>query len=153
MSSLERRLRRLAVIVPLFAIAAAAFGMLPDGVDVYHYSYKHGTSTFDHTTRAGGWAVVAWAVLQAIACKWVHGAPSRFAGVMWLVCSLLIYVVCAIAWFFEMFTLAPETMEWPAHATAVCAGAAAVLVFVGLPIILLASARARSSDAPRARVV
>ncbi|HTR51133.1 MAG TPA: hypothetical protein VMJ10_10540 [Kofleriaceae bacterium] len=149
-SPLERRVRRIARLVQVFALAAAVFGMLPGGVDVFHHSFKHDTDTFSHTMRAGGWSVVGWAITQVLAGTWVRDAPSAKAGIRWLAASIVIYVISVLCWLFETFTLSPVQLEWPAHATAACASAATLLVFVALPVVLLTADR---STVPRARVV
>lgn len=152
-SPLERRLQRLAVLIPAFAIAAAIFGMLPNGVAVYCHSWKHDTDTFDHLTHAGGWTLVVWALLQVLAARPLRTMNSRRKAVQWFVVSLLVYASAAIVWFVENVTFETQVMRWPAELTAACAGSACVLVFIVLPAVLLASGAERPSDAPSARVV
>ena len=153
MTPLQRRLRRLAVLVPALAVAAAVFGMLPDGVDVFHHSWKHDTDTYVGTTHAGGWALVGWAIVVLVAARFVHRDPTRVAGVRWIVVTVIIDVLACVAWAIENFTLEPETARWPGHVTAVCTGASSLLVFVVVPVVLIASKRTAPSDAVTARVV
>jgi hypothetical protein len=151
-SPLERRVRRLAVLVPVFAVAAAVFGMLPDGIDVYRYSWNRGY-TFSHTARAGGWSLVVWAVLQVLASKSLRRMTTRKSARRWFAFSLVVYTGTVIAWFIENCAFETGVVRWPAHMTAACAGSACVLVFIVLPLVWLASDHVRPSDAPTARVV
>jgi hypothetical protein len=147
---LEQRLRRLATIVVVLAVAAAVFGMLPNGLEVRHLSFKRETITYDGTIRAGGWSLVGWALFQVLLARTLRREPTRSAARLWIGISIAVDIAAAIAWLIENFTLADETLRWPAHLTGVCVGSVCVLVFVGLPIVLLTTRKAQPAVVPTA---
>ncbi len=151
-SPIERRLRRLAVLIPLFALSAAGFGMVPDGLELWSHSFKHSEDNWDGTMRAGGWALVAWGLLIVWASWSVRRRPSRARGVEWIAQLVAIYVVGGIAWLVENFRLERQVPRWPGHVTAFATGTATVLALVVLPIVLFASRGERPPDIPSARV-
>jgi hypothetical protein len=148
MSPLAQRVRRIAVVVAVLAIAAAAFGMWPDSVEV-HYHISGATELM----RAGGWSVVVWAVVQGLVAKLVYSDPTRRAAAAWIAGSVVIDLAGLIAWLVENFRVDARVSYGPAQLTGACASATAILVFAVLPILLVASDRTEPPDAPRARVV
>ncbi len=151
-SPLERRLRRLALLIALLAIAAAVFGMFPDGVDLWKHSFKHDEEIADGTMRAGGWSLVAWAAAQVWAAWSTRTRPGRSQGVFWLAAMVAIDIAGGIAWLVENFRMDHEIARWPGHVTWVCVGTASVLALVVLPIVLLVSRGEPPSEVPTARV-
>lgn len=149
LSPLARRLRRLAVVVAALAAAAAVFGLVPDGMDLY----EHRTKLLEATTCAGGWPVVVWAFLQVVSTRPVYGEPTRALALVWIVWSLLLDLGGTFAWVVGKANLMHAEARWPGHMMGYCALATAVLVFVVVPIVLLVSSRQAPSDAPDARVV
>ena len=143
MTQLERGLRRLALLVPLFAIAAAVMGFVPRGIALGH----SGTTTF-----AGGYSVAGWALFQAFAAASVRATPTVRRGWTWFAGSVIFGGGGAVAWFVEHFTLSSESALWPAHVVMVCTGTAAALTTFALPAVLLFSER-EPPPAPEARVV
>jgi hypothetical protein len=150
-SNLERRLRRLAVLVPMLAVAGAVFGFLPRGVVLVEHSFKSDAVIGTHMTHAGGYSVATWAVLHCFTAATVRAAPTRNSGWGWFAASLLFAFGGGIAWFVESFTLSSVVPLWPAHVTMVCVGSALVLVTFVLPVILVVSKS--EAPAPEARVV
>jgi hypothetical protein len=138
------------LLVAILAVAAAVFGMFPNGIDLGVYS----SPSWMHV-HAGGWSLVVWALAQVLAARWVRARaqPDRSTGVGWLVAIIMIDVSCGAAWLLENFRLDPWVLKWPAHVTAACVGAASVLVFVALPIVLVVSDGSTPPALPKARAV
>ena len=151
MSPLAQRIRRLAVVVAVLAIAAAVFGMLP-GTIVVHY-HTHDERYASEAMHAGGWSLVIWAAFQAAVAKVVHRDATRSAAGVWIAGSVVIDIAGLIAWLIENFRVGASAMSWAAQLTGACVSATAILVFVVLPIVMLVSDRTEPSDAPSARVV
>jgi hypothetical protein len=148
MSPLAQRVRRIAVVVAVLAIAAAAFGMWPDAIEVH---YHHADEI--ELMRAGGWSLVVWAVVQSLVAKLVYSDPTRRAAAAWIAGSVAIDIAGLTGWLVENFRIGARVSYWPAQLTGACASATAILVFAVLPILLVASDRTEPPDAPRARVV
>lgn len=152
-SPLARRLRRLAEVVAVLAVAAAVFGLVPNGMDVYSHGLDRHSQMWVGSMHAGGWAVAAWAILQVVSAKPVHGEPTRSLAVVWIVWSFFLDAGGVIAWVFGEANLMHTVPRWPGHIMGYCALATAVLVFAVVPIVLLVSSRDVPSDSASARVV
>ncbi len=151
-SPLERRLRRLALLIALLALAAAVLGMFPDGLELWKHSFKHDEDSWDGTMRAGGWSLVGWAVLQVWAAWSVRARPSRSRGIQWLAQLVAIDFAGGIAWLVENLRWDHQVARWPGEITGTCVGTASVLALVVLPIVLFASRGEPPSQLPSARV-
>jgi hypothetical protein len=148
---LERRLRRLALLVPAFAIAGAAFGFVPHGFDIVERSFKNDHIIAQTTSIAGGYSLAVWAALHGFVAATVRAAPKRSTGWKWFVASVLLAICGGVGWLVERFTLADQLPRWPAHAMIACVGCAVVLTTIALPVVLIASANDRP-EVPPARI-
>jgi hypothetical protein len=127
LSPLEQRVRRLAVLATTSAALAAVLG--------------------------DSWALVGWAGMLAMSGALVYAWPNGVSGALWLITSIGVCFVGAIAWVQENVPRNDRDMlPLPGSATIMFLGVTTVLVFVALPLVLLFSSRARPSDSPRARV-
>jgi hypothetical protein len=153
-SNLERRLRRLALLVPMFAAIGAVFGMIPRGLGIEVHSWGNKVPFMsDRTMNAGGWSLVAWAAVQLLIAASVRANPTRKVGWWWFGGSIVLCAGGGVAWYAEHFVMWDRHVpNWPGHVTALCGGAAVVLVLVALPSVLLVTERTPPAT-PTARVV
>jgi hypothetical protein len=149
-SALDRRLRRVAVVAAALAIAAAVLGFVPDTLAYWESRWPDDRAPpVVDTMIAGGWTLVAWALLHAAIARSVYRRPSRRRAVVWfttaLVTTPLAYAVWAFGENFFLFdSIEPRGLG---HVTLACAATAAVLLLVVLPLVALVSKSAPPDDA------
>jgi hypothetical protein len=134
---LQRRLRRLAVLTSVFALAAAAFGVLPNGLEVTRSSAQPPGQVLTHGS-AGGWTLALWAVVQVLLARRVWLRPGQRQGMRWVAQALALDFFGGFLWFVENITFDHWTARWPANLTAASVGSATVLVFAAIPVVLFA---------------
>jgi hypothetical protein len=159
-SPLERRLRRLAVVVPALAVVATVSGCVPDTMAKWSVPWGLNGREYvpDHVelTYAGGVSLAVWTALHGLLARMVHHHPTRGLAIWWFVTAVIMTPVAFVMWSItehDIFLFADFAPRGLGHVTFACAGAAVVLVVVVLPIVALASSRTKVSDAPTARVV
>jgi hypothetical protein len=148
---LQRRLRRLALLSSAFAVADAAFGMLPNGLEVTHSSVNPPGQVLAHGST-GGWTLAMWALVQVwLACRlWLR--PGQRQGMRWVAQALAVDFFGGFLWFIENVTFDHWTARWPADITAGWVGSATVLVFAAIPVVLFADDDP-TPEVPPARIV
>jgi hypothetical protein len=147
-TALQRHLRRLAELASGFAIAAAAFGMLPDGLEVTRFPAQPPSQS-----PAGGWTLAVWALAQVWLARRLWLNPGQRQGTRWVAKSLAIDFIAGVLWLVENVPLFDHlTARWPADLTAGWVGCVAVLVFAAIPVILFADDDP-TPEVPPARVV
>jgi hypothetical protein len=141
-SQLEQRVRRIAVVVPVLAVAATIFGALPGGLE--HWTDGYIPAPVVHATFAGGWSLVAWTLSHAFIAYLVYDKPTQRHALGWFAVSIVTVPVAWIAWSVEHSLLLENyRLAWAGNVTATLVGAAQLLLLVGLPIVAATSERGR----------
>jgi hypothetical protein len=122
----------------MFAVAAAAFGMLPDGLEVTRTSVNPPGQVLKHGS-AGGWTLALWAMVQVVLALRVWRSPGQRIGMRWVAQALAIDFIGGFVWFVENITFDHWTARWPAEMTLAWVGSSTVLVCAAILVLLFAN--------------
>jgi hypothetical protein len=156
MTPFERRVQRLAVIVSVLAIIAAVLGMIPGGMaSITPIGDATGELSLTAPIVAGGWTLVAFAVIHGLIARHVYRHPTRANTWRWFGAALVSVPVGVMVWARVEHSFAEQSIDWRQAGEAMGAfmGAVFVLLLLVLPIVALYSDHVRREVAPSARIV